>query len=201
MSKYIRLSKTQNTIVKSAGFVTVNGRTVVRTAYVKGENYKTRNRLFELGLIDSTNQNAALTELGVSAWVTLNDPQSTGKVLTGEPCRVAAEVKDPRTEQPHAVQDELPRVGDYLDGLSNALDARGQRHAKLVAAWPSGTRVSGPDSRGVMRTGTVHGGDHGEVADRTHHNHGRTYVGVWWDESSDSTIPRSRPFTDELTKI
>lgn len=87
--------------------------------------------------------------------------------------------------------------------VNEGYDSVGQRHAALVSEWPSGTRVSGRDSAGVLRTGTVYGGDHGAVLNPSHHNYGRTYVGVQWDELGNGAWnpPRNRPFTDTLTRI
>lgn len=92
------------------------------------------------------------------------------------------------------------RVADRRSGCT---DTTGQRHASLASEWPEGTRVSGHDSAGVLRTGTVYDGDHGTVLNPAHHNYGRTYVGVTWDELRNGlwNMPRNRPFTDTLTRI
>ena len=70
--------------------------------------------------------------------------------------------------------------------------------------WPKGTRVSGLDSRGIERTGTVNGVDVGMVTEPGHDNYGRTFVGVNWDAPDRPElghIVRNRPFTDSLTRI
>lgn len=75
---------------------------------------------------------------------------------------------------------------------------------RAAREWPKGTRVSGLDSRGIARTGTVNGVDIGMVVEPGHDNYGRTFVGVNWDAPERPElghIVRNRPFTDALTRI
>lgn len=69
--------------------------------------------------------------------------------------------------------------------------------------WPKGKRVSGTDTSGKARTGTVNGVSWGVVTVPGHENYGRTWVDVDWDAlpGDMGAGRRNRPFTDELTAI
>lgn len=79
-----------------------------------------------------------------------------------------------------------------------------ERMERAGRDWPKGTRVSGLDSQGIARTGTVNGVDVGMVVEPGHDNYGRTFVGVNWDAPERPElghIVRNRPFTDSLTRV
>jgi len=66
-----------------------------------------------------------------------------------------------------------------------------------------GDRVTGRDSQGTERTGTVIDGWDGVVDNICHSNYGRVYVGVAWDAvPGDMGANRmARPFTDTLRHV
>lgn len=240
-----KLTDTQARVIREAVAGTDDrGRTWMFAAWIKTANYKTYNRLFELGLITGSHKGACLTELGLNARSVLGADPYASKVLTGTPsydAAVAEEAAAPVAEEASPVDTEerpvryevrpmyrcfwvvdrtdgswkdfniLYAARDAADCLNRAADPiewtdvqdeTGVRHAMLVRDWPSGTRVSGRDG-GHDRVGTVTGGDHGRVTNPNHPNFGRTYVGVAWDKDTllTNARPRSRPFTDTLTKL
>lgn len=112
MGEMVKLTDIQAKAIRDAKHVTVNGRTTQNCASVKGSNYRTYNRLFELGLIAGSHENAALTELGVNAWASLNSDATSRKVLTGDPTHKVYVVKAAETETPAA---EAPAVAPVAE--------------------------------------------------------------------------------------
>lgn len=105
-------------------------------------------------------------------------------------------------------RETAPVAAEDTAALDAAADATptDQLDAVGLAAqqWPKGTRVSGQDSQGIERTGTVNGVDVGKVTNSAHPNYGRVYVGVNWDADDKPELGyviRNRPFVDTLTRI
>lgn len=92
------------------------------------------------------------------------------------------------------------RIADGMDGVHTS-DPVGLKVDRTRAAWPKGTRVTGRDTHGKLRNGTVNGRDVGVVTMDGHPNFGRAYVGVTWDSAQPSYADHQRPFADALTRI
>lgn len=86
-------------------------------------------------------------------------------------------------------------------GAVGGTDPVGLKVDRTRAAWPKGTRVTGRDTQGKLRNGTVNGRDVGVVTYDGHKNFGRAYVGVTWDSDRPSYADHERPFADALTRI
>ncbi|WFB09539.1 hypothetical protein LRS74_22675 [Streptomyces sp. LX-29] len=100
----------------------------------------------------------------------------------------------------HPVESTLTEKGSaLLAKVRGQGTAMGSITPRTAADLPKGTRVMCAEGR----MGTVNGGDIGRVTNTDHPNHGREYVGVWWDavEGDMGCNRRSRPFVDELTVV
>lgn len=88
--KHVKLTATQAAVIRGAQRITVNGRTTVKTQYVRGANINTYRKLVDLGLTTSVGERADLTGVGMVAWLALNANPDRNSVLTGPPSVVAA---------------------------------------------------------------------------------------------------------------
>lgn len=101
-------------------------------------------------------------------------------------------------QAPGGIAAKLAKLAAVLNGTQIA-----RAVMSAIIDFPHGCRVTGEDTAGQRRTGTVYRGDEGVVSLPGHANYGRAYVGVVWDDDPGLThrIPRNRPFTDTLTRI
>lgn len=111
----VRLSDTQARVIREAKHHCVNGGpTTMRVHYFRGVRSATFAKLYRLGLITAPHEYADLTDIGVSAWVTLSSDTAVRTVVGGDSCGGAAAV----IEQPKPAQLESYRVVVTPDGFA-----------------------------------------------------------------------------------
>lgn len=141
MATYVKLSDTQAFIIREAFRSTSPQGAIMRSSWKRGANVRTWKKLFELGLIASSDSYAPLTDAGVSAHAVLNNDADTRKVRTGPQTRTAHIVdRQPKVEATHTLT--LSIGGGTLD----VFVVRELPSGRVVATW---TIIDNPDGYSV----------------------------------------------------